>query len=194
LTLVIPVVNVKGQYNHLITRMFSELGAKSELIPMETVIEDLQKMKADALAAGGGPQRIHEALKEHALGNLPVLLRQLDIPLLSICLSHQLLAVLYGGESAASPAPEFGPVEIIVDREDGLLSGMGPTFVAWGSHNDEVTRLPEGFITLAHSDNCKVQAMRHERKDIYGVQFHPEVSHTVKGRLIFRNFLDLAKR
>ncbi len=194
LTLVVPVVNVKGQYNHLITRMFSELGAKSELIPMETTVEDLQKMKVDALAAGGGPQRIHDALKEHTLGNLPVLLKQIDVPLLCICLTHQLLAVLYGGESGPSPVPEFGPVEIMVDRDDGLLSGMGPTFVAWGSHNDEVTRLPERFVTLAHSDNCKVQAMRHEHRAIYGVQFHPEVSHTIKGRLVFQNFLNLVKK
>ena len=64
MTLFVPVFNVHGQYNHLITRMFSELGAKSELIPMETKIEDLKEMRADALAAGGGPQRIKEAIKK----------------------------------------------------------------------------------------------------------------------------------
>jgi len=194
LTLVVPVVNVRGQYNHLIARMFQELGAKSELIPMETTIEDLQRMKADALAAGGGPQRIREALKAGTLGNLPVLFKQVTIPLLCICVTHQLLAEIYGGESGAASAPEFGPIEVTVDREDQILSGMGPTFIAWGSHNDEVTKLPPSFVRLAHSENCKVQAMKHENKEVYGLQFHPEVSHTVNGRLVFRNFLDIMKR
>lgn len=194
MTLVVPVVNVRGQYNHLIARMFQELGAKSELIPMETTIEDLQRMKADALAAGGGPQRIREALKAGTLGNLPVLFKQVTIPLLCICVTHQLLAEIYGGESGAASAPEFGPIEVTVDREDQILSGMGPTFIAWGSHNDEVTKLPPSFVRLAHSENCKVQAMKHENKEVYGLQFHPEVSHTVNGRLVFRNFLDIMKR
>ena len=194
MTLVVPVVNVRGQYNHLIARMFQELGAKSELIPMETTIEDLQRMKADALAAGGGPQRIREALKAGTLGNLPALFKQVTIPLLCICVTHQLLAEIYGGESGAASAPEFGPIEVTVDREDRILSGMGPTFVAWGSHNDEVTKLPPSFVGLAHSENCKVQAMKHENRAIYGLQFHPEVSHTVNGRLVFRNFLNMVKR
>jgi GMP synthase (glutamine-hydrolysing) len=194
MTLIVPVVNVRGQYNHLIARMFQELGAKSELIPMETTIEDLQRMKVDALAAGGGPQRIREALKTGTLGNLPVLFKQVTVPLLCICVTHQLLAEIYGGESGTASAPEFGPVEVTVDNEDQILAGMGPTFIAWGSHNDEVTKLPPGFVGLAHSENCKVQAMRHETQEIFGVQFHPEVSHTVNGRLVFRNFLDVVKR
>ncbi len=174
--------------------MFSELGVKSELISMETTIEDLRKMKIDALAAGGGPQRVQEALTQGTLGNLPVLLKDVDLPILCICVTHQLLAVVYGGESGAAPAPEFGPVEVIVDEEDEILSGMGPTFVAWLSHNDEVTMLPPDFIGLAHSNNCRVQAMKHDSRKIYGVQFHPEVSHTVKGNLVFRNFLNVVRR
>jgi len=174
--------------------MFSEFNVKSELVPMETTIEDLQKMNINALAAGGGPQRVQEALKQGTLGNLPVLLKQVKVPLLCICVTHQLLAVVYGGEAGPAPAPEFGPIEVTVDHEDEILRGMGPTFVAWGSHNDEVTNLPSGFIRLAHSENCKVQAMKHETKPVYGVQFHPEVSHTAKGRLVFKNFLDIVKR
>jgi len=192
--LIIPVVNVRGQYNHLITRMFTELGAQSQLVSMETTIEDLRKMKADALATGGGPQRIKEALKDGTLGNLPNLVKQVGIPLLSICISHHLLGLVYGGDSGPASAPEFGPVEIVVDAEDDILQGMKPTFTAWASHNDEVTKLPQGFIKLAHSENCKVQAMKHEKNPIYGVQFHPEVSHTEKGRLVFQNFLSVVKR
>jgi len=194
LALVVPVVNVRGQYNHLIARMFSELGAKSELVPMETTVEDLRKMKADALAMGGGPQRIHEAMREGSLGSLPELVKGVEMPLLCICVTHQLLAVAYGGESGPASAPEFGPVEIVVDDEDEILSGMGSTFIAWASHNDEVTKLPPSFIRLAHSENCKVQAMKHEGRPIYGTQFHPEVSHTINGKHIFKNFLKLARR
>jgi GMP synthase (glutamine-hydrolysing) len=194
LTLIIPVVNVGGQYNHLIARMFTELGAQSQLVPIETTIEDVRKMKADALATGGGPQRIKEALREGTLGNLPNLVKQVDIPLLSICISHQLLGVIYGGDSGPASAPEFGPVEIVVDAEDDILQGLGPTFTAWGSHNDEVVRLPQGFIKLAHSENCRIQAMKHEKNPLYGLQFHPEVSHTEKGRLVFQNFLSAVKR
>jgi GMP synthase (glutamine-hydrolysing) len=174
--------------------MFSELGAKSELVPMETTIEDLQKMGASALAAGGGPQRIQEAVKAGTLGNLPTLVKEVNVPILCICATHQLLAMVYGGESGPASAPEFGPVEVTVDEEDKILSGVGSTFIAWSSHNDEVTKMPLGFVVLAHSENCRVQAMRNKAREIYGLQFHPEVSHTVKGRLIFRNFLNITKR
>jgi GMP synthase (glutamine-hydrolysing) len=163
----IPVVYVKGQYNHLIVRNLKELGVNSKLLPPSVPLEQLESMKADALVMGGGPQSV----------------RSLD----------QLLATAFGGVTEAARKPEFGPVEISVLDEGRILTGLGPSFTAWESHNDEVVKTPQGFQIIARSSNCSVEAMRHETRNVFGVQFHPEVSHTQKGVDLFKNFLHIVE-
>lgn len=191
----IPVVYVKGQYNHLITRSLQDLGVESRLLPSSTTPEQLERLKADGLVMGGGPQSVRQ------LGTLPKeladavqLIRAAKLPMLCICVTHQLLANAFGGETDTAKKPEYGPVEISVDNEDTILSGVGRSFTAWESHTDEVVKPPPGFRVLAHSTNCTVQALQHENARIFGVQFHPEVSHTAKGSEIFRNFLQTVKQ
>lgn len=190
----IPVVYVKGQYNHLIARRLQELGAESRLMPASTPLEKFEAMGADALVMGGGPQSVR------SLGSLTGELREasnlmteIKLPILCICVTHQLMATTFGGSTNLAKKPEFGPVEVSVSDEDTILEGLKPSFTAWESHNDEIITTPPGFKILASSDNCTVQAMRHERKDVFGVQFHPEVSHTAKGVDIFRNFLKIVR-
>ncbi|OLD04486.1 MAG: hypothetical protein AUJ07_03860 [Crenarchaeota archaeon 13_1_40CM_3_53_5] len=191
----VPVVYVKGQYNHLITRSLQDLGIESKLLPSSTTPEELERLKADGLVMGGGPQSVRQ------LENLPreladavQLIRGVTLPMLCICVTHQLLAKAFGGETDIAKKPEYGPVEISVDSEDTILTGVGPSFTAWESHTDEVVKSPPGFHLLAHSNNCTAQAMRHENGRIFGVQFHPEVSHTSKGSEIFRNFLQTVRQ
>jgi GMP synthase (glutamine-hydrolysing) len=188
----IPVVNVTGQYNHLITRALMDLGINSELVPLSVTKKDLEKMNADGLIMGGGPQRI-DAEKEK-LGNLPSLIKQLEIPMLGICLTHQLIAIVFGGKAGPAKYPEYGPVEVFIDEEDRLLKDLGKSFRAWETHNDEVTILPKDFKVLAHSEKCKIQVTGHINRPIFGVQFHPEVVHTEKGNIIFKNFVETCKK
>jgi len=190
----IPVVYVKGQYNHLIVRNLKELGVESKLLPPSVSLEQLEAMHPDALVMGGGPQSVRSP--DHLTGELADaarLIRQVKLPMLCICVTHQLLATAFGGVTEAARKPEFGPVEISVVEEGRILEGLGPSFTAWESHNDEVVKTPAGFQVIAKSGNCAVEAIRHKERDVFGVQFHPEVSHTTKGVDLFKNFLKIVQ-
>jgi GMP synthase (glutamine-hydrolysing) len=189
--MIIPVANVTGQYNHLITRILNEIGVKSELVPISITKEELEKMGADGLVMGGGPQRISEEWNK--LGNLPNIIKEIKIPMFGICLTHQLISIVFGGKAGQAKSPEYGPVKIFIDNKDQLLEGFGDNFTAWETHNDEIKLLPKDFENLAHSEKCKFQVIRHKTKPIFGTQFHPEVIHTENGRLIFENFAKVCK-
>src|SRR5437870_6839217 len=190
----IPVIYVKGQYNHLIVRNLKELGVESKLLPPSVPLEQLESIKPDALVMGGGPQSVRSPNQlTGELADAARLIRQVDLPMLCICVTHQLLATAFGGVTEAACKPEFGPVEISVIEEGQILEGLGPSFTAWESHNDEVVKPPEDFRVIAKSSSCSVEAMRHEHRDVFGVQFHPEVSHTTKGVDLFKNFLHVVR-
>ena len=190
----IPVVYVKGQYNHLIARRLQELGVDSHLMPPSTPLEKFEAMGADALVMGGGPQSVRslDGLTDE-LRDASDLMTKIKFPLLCICVTHQLMATTFGGKTDLARKPEFGPVEVSVSVEDTILEGLKPSFTAWESHNDEVVSAPPGFRILASSENCAVQAMVHEKMSVFGVQFHPEVYHTAKGVDIFKNFLRVVR-
>ena len=187
---VIPVVYVRGQYNHLIVRRLQELGVESQLMPPSTPLAKLEAMSADALVMGGGPQSVRslDGLTQE-LKDASNLMRETKLPMLCICVTHQLMATTFGGKTNLAEKPEFGPVVVSVDDEDTILEGLKPSFTAWESHNDEVVSVPPGFQALASSPNCTVQAIRHEKRNVFGVQFHPEVYHTPRGVDVFKNFL-----
>ena len=191
----IPVVYVKGQYNHLIVRNLKELGVESKLLTPSVSLEQLDALHPDALVMGGGPQSVRSPDQlTGELADAARLIRQVKLPMLCICVTHQLLATAFGGATDLAKKPEFGPVDISVIDEGRILAGLGPRFTAWESHNDEVVKTPDDFQVLARSSNCSVEAMMHESRQVFGVQFHPEVSHTQKGVDLFRNFLAIVKR
>ncbi len=103
------------------------------------------------------------------------------------------MAKTFGGEVRQAEIGEYAEAKIIVEDENILLRGVGDSFKAWVSHRDEVKKLPENFKRLAYSDTCPIEAMAHTELPLYGVQFHPEVEHTSKGPMIFKNFLALCK-
>jgi GMP synthase (glutamine-hydrolysing) len=160
------------------------------LMHPSTPLAKIEAIGADALVMGGGPQSVRslDDLTQE-LKDASYLMKETKLPMLCICVTHQLMATTFGGKTNLARKPEFGPVEVSVTDPDTILKGLGSTFTAWESHNDEVVALPPGFVALASSDNCAIQAMRHETRNVFGVQFHPEVSHTLKGTDVFRNFL-----
>ncbi len=187
----IAVVFYGGQYNHLIWRRLREQGAEAVLVRPSTPPEDIEK-EFDGVVISGGPYTLPKDLDK--LGETPRYPKEISKPILGICLGHQLIALVMGGEITRAAKPEYGEVEVIVDDEDDILRGLAPRFDAWASHTMEVSRLPEGFKRIAHTEATEIEAMKHEKKPIYGVQFHPEVQHTPKGYIVFRNFMEICKR
>lgn len=182
----IAVIANRGQYNHRIYRTLKYLGVEAMLLKNNIPIEELRNMELEGIVIGGGP-----FIEESA--NSEAIVREFyeGIPIMGICLGHQILAKAFGGAVHQAEMGEYAEAEIFVDRENSILRGVGPSFSAWVSHRDEVKTLPKDFVGLAHSETCKVEAMEHKDLPLFGVQFHPEVEHTPKGPMIFKNFLDI---
>ena len=182
----ILVVDNGGQWTHREWRVLRDLGVETAIVPNRSPIESID---AQGLVLSGGSPRV--GLDEEAMGMCGEYLDKLNIPILGICAGHQYMAIHLGGQAAPSATPEFGKTLVQVIDEDDLFKGLPETFVAWESHNDEVTVLPPNFRLLASSETCKVQAMRHETRPLFGLQFHPEVEHTDNGYEVFQAFLDV---
>ncbi len=180
----IIVVANRGQYNHRIYRTVRDLDVSVKLVNNTVTVDDIAEENPKGIIIGGGPY-----LEE--TGNSKKIIEAFykEIPILGICLGHQLIALLFNGEVKEAEIGEYAEEEIIVDDEDEILKGLSPSFKAWVSHKDEVKKLPKDFIKLAHSKTCEIEAMRHKNYDVFGVQFHPEVEHTPRGKDIFKNFL-----
>lgn len=180
------VIDNGGQWTHREWRMLRYLGVDAEIVANTTPFEKIED--ADALVLSGGAPRVGLQKK---LGRCNEYLAKASFPVLGICAGHQFMASFFGGSVGAAKKPEYGKVEIEIIEEDVLFKGLPKKMVVWESHNDEVTKLPEDFILLASSSNCKIQAIKHKEKPFFGLQFHPEVEHTQYGKEIFMNFLEL---
>ena len=148
-------------------------------------MEAIQDFRPIGIVLSGGPSSVNDAdapFCDPRVFDLPV-------PILGICYGLQLMTRLFDGNVEKSNKREYGKAHIFVDRENALLAGIKDGNIVWMSHQDRIDRVPEGFISLAHSDNSPVAAVKHAEKDIYGVQFHPEVHHTTNGKQILKNFL-----
>ena len=180
---VIVIAN-RGQYNHRIYRTIRDLGIEVKLVQNTITIEEITEEDPRGIVIGGGQYL-------EASGNSGKIIMEFykELPILGICLGHQLIAKLFGGKVKTADIGEYAEAEIIVDEENEILKGLSPSFKAWVSHKDEVSSLPKDFIKLAHSKTCEIEAMAHKNYSLYGVQFHPEVEHTPRGRDIFKNFL-----
>ena len=185
----IPVVFMGGQYNHLIVRALKEIGANSKIIMPNTPLEAMANV--DGLVMGGGPHSVCDGMD--LFGEMPEVIEKAKFPILGICLSHQLIGKVLGGEVVKGKKPEYGKTVVEVIDPDDILQGIDKEFVAWASHNDEV-KIGEGkFHVLAKSEYCDVEALKDEKRPIYGVQFHVEVAETPKGKTILQNFIQQCK-
>ena len=184
----ILVVDNGGQWTHREWRVLRYLGVDTAIIPNNTPIEDIV---ADGLVLSGGAPRIgQEDLK---LGHCGDYLDKGGIPVLGICVGHQFIAMHFGGKAGPAETPEYGKIEMIVDKEDDILKGIPEKSQVWMSHNDEIFELPADFTSLAHSEFCMVQAFKYEKKPFFGCQFHPEVEHSEYGKQVFENFIRICE-
>ncbi|OGD45668.1 GMP synthase [Candidatus Bathyarchaeota archaeon RBG_13_46_16b] len=181
------VVDNGGQWTHRIWRVLREVGCDSKIIPNTTAVGAID---ADALVlSGGAPRVVWESPK---LGNCIDYFERFQGPILGECLGMQLMAIHFGGKAGPSEIPEYGLSRLRVIEEDDLFKGLPKEFLVWESHNDEVKEAPN-FTVLALSENCRIQAVKHWHKPLYGVQFHPEVNNTEHGEEILRNFVGTVK-
>lgn len=188
----IYVIDNGGQWTHREWRTLRDLDVDTKIVPNTTAFQDLSNEEIDGLVLSGGAPRIG---LEGDLGNCAEYLEKAEFPILGICAGHQFMARFFGGEVEPSKVPEFGKIELTLLKEgDALFEGVSKKSIVWESHNDEVIRLPKDFGILGESKNCKIQAMRHKKKQLYGLQFHPEVEHTEYGEQIFKNFVKLCKK
>ncbi|MCD6348941.1 MAG: glutamine-hydrolyzing GMP synthase [Candidatus Korarchaeota archaeon] len=178
------VVNFGGQYAHLITRRIRDIGVYAEIVPYTKASKEfVEGMRPSALILSGGPSSVYEP----GAPSIGEWVLDLDIPVLGICYGFQLLAKMMGGEVERSKG-EYGPTRIRVLERRGLFEGWDDEELVWMSHSDHVTSPPTDTVVTAISENEYVAAFRHLTKPIFGVQFHPEVRHTPKGRLLLENF------
>jgi len=175
----IYVVNNFGQFNHLIHRALRDLEIEVELVP-NTLPPERVMTECRGIILGGGPTL------ERA-GNCEKYL-DLGLPVLGICLGLHIIAKKFGGEVQPGSHGGYGPVDVDICDTDDILTGYPQKISVWASHADEVSRLPAGFDCLARSSICNYEAIALHDKRIYGIQWHPEVSHTFEGCRVFENF------
>ena len=187
----IYVIDNGGQWTHREWRTLRDIDVDTKIFPNTTPFEELDNENIDGLVLSGGAPRV--AL-ESKLGNCTEYLEKADFPILGICAGHQFMAQFFGGEAAPSKVPEFGKIELTLLKDDMLFEGVPKKSIVWESHNDEVSVLPKTCEVLGESESCKIQAMRHKEKLLYGLQFHPEVEHTEYGEQIFKNFVNICKK
>lgn len=181
----ILVLDFGGQYTQLIARRVRELGVYSEIHPYNASIETIRSLNPSGIILSGSPFSVYE---ENAPKSTPQLFN-LGVPIMGICYGLQLIADQLGGKVDTSAKKEFGKALLQVDKGDDLLAGLNGSTTVWMSHGDKLTKLPDGFEPIAHTSNAPICAIRHPKRKIYGVQFHPEVVHTPDGKKILSNFL-----
>jgi GMP synthase (glutamine-hydrolysing) len=183
----ILVVNNYGQFCHLIHRAVRDLDVETGIIANTISNEEILAKEPDGLILSGGPTM-------ERIGRSDEMVKELDLPILGICLGQQLIADAFGGKIATGQKGGYAAIEVEILDEDEILKGLGPTTNVWASHADEVTELPPDFICLARSNVCEIESMRHTTKPLFGVQWHPEVSHTEKGNELLLNFFEVCKQ
>ena len=184
----VAVLDYGSQYAQLICRRVREAQVYAELISWDHAAEKLAQLQAEQRLKGiilsGGPNSVYD----DGAPTLPTAVLESNVPVLGICYGLQLLAYHLGGHVVGSSEREYGPAEITVTEAGALFAGLPNALPVWMSHGDRVDRLPPGFHAVAHSRNSPLAAMLDEDRQLYAIQFHPEVVHTPHGAALLDNF------
>ncbi|MCS7365035.1 MAG: glutamine-hydrolyzing GMP synthase [archaeon GB-1867-035] len=185
----VAVIDFGSQYTHLIARRIRELRVYSEVVPYNVNIEEIEKIRPKALILSGGPRSVYEKSSPKIKKEILDWAIKENIPILGICYGHQLIVHMLGGKVERGEEGEYGISILKVLREDIIFHGAATEQKVWMSHKDQVVELPPEFIVLASTQYTPIAAYKSNEKQIYGLQFHPEVKHTKYGMKILRNFL-----
>ena len=181
----VGIINFGSQYAQLIARRVREHNVYSELFAADITAEELSRRQVKGLILSGGPASVYD----EAAPGCDERIFGLGVPILGICYGMQLGCRVLGAEVVAAESREYGRTELsILDKSD-LFARMPDSTTVWASHGDQVGQPGEDFAALASTRTCRFAAVRHKDGRFYGVQFHPEVSHTPQGSAILRNFL-----
>ena len=181
----IVVLNFGSQVAHLICRRVRELNVRCEVVPHTISASELSRLKPNGIILSGGPASVYET----GAPKMDHRILDLAIPVLGICYGHQLIAKNMRGKVSQGLIKEYGKKVLDVKKKSVLLEGLAKKEDVWMSHGDAVIELPEEFEVVGSTDSCKIAAFEDNAKKIYGVQFHPEVVHTVNGMKVLSNFL-----
>ena len=187
------ILDFGSQYTQLIARRIREVGVYCEIFPWDTAESNIEAFAPRGIILSGGPESVHASGSSRA----PELVFDLNIPILGICYGMQTMAAQLGGAVEGSNTSEFGYAQIRRTQAGGLFDELTDgtdengcqLLDVWMSHGDKVSALPPDFDLIAETDSCPIAGMAHRDKPWFGIQFHPEVTHTLKGEEIFRQFV-----
>ncbi len=179
------VIDFGGQYNQLIARRVRECGVYCEVQPHNLSIDKIKEMNPKGIIFTGGPNSVYD--KDSALCDKAIF--EIGVPILGICYGSQLMSHMLGGKVATAPVSEYGKTKVNVNVESKLFEGVSPSTICWMSHTDYIEKAPEGFKIIGTTPVCPVAAMECGDKNLYAVQFHPEVMHTQEGTKMLSNFV-----
>lgn len=189
----ILILDFGSQYTQLIARRVREIGVFSEIRAFDMSEEEIREYNPKGIILAGSP----ESTTEDNAPRAPQVVFEMGVPVLGICYGMQTMAVQFGGTVQGSKVQEFGYAQIKVENENDLFRDIkdhvdhdGAALLdVWMSHGDKVTQVPEHFEVIASTDSCPIAGMAWPAKQLYGVQFHPEVTHTLQGQRIFEHFV-----
>ncbi|WIM40911.1 glutamine-hydrolyzing GMP synthase [Paenibacillus sp. PK4536] len=182
---IIVVLDFGGQYNQLIARRIRDLGVYSELMPFNTPVEKIRELSPKGIIFSGGPSSVYAENAPH----VDPAIYDLNVPIFGICYGMQLMAQQLSGKVERSAKREYGKSDVDFMAHCELNKGMESSHTVWMSHGDHVVGLPEGFVLDASTESAPIAAMSNAERQLYAVQFHPEVRHSVFGNEMIRNFL-----
>jgi GMP synthase (glutamine-hydrolysing) len=181
----ILIFDYGSQYAQLIARRVREHHAYSEIVPHTTTAAEVKHRAASGVILTGGPASCYAP----GAPQIDPEVFRAGVPVLGICYGMQLAARTLGGDVSSSKEHEYGSTRIEVDPREPLFHGLPERTTVWMSHGDRVTTSGDAFVSIARTPNCPVAAVRHRELPVFGVQFHPEVTHTPEGGWILRNFI-----
>ena len=183
----ILVLDFGSQYTQLIARRIREANVYCEIHPFNFPLEKIAALKPEGIILSGGPASVYQ----ESAPKVKTELFKLPVPFLGICYGMGIINLAWGGEVARAVQREYGPAELIIDNDKDLLCGFNrkDSIRVWMSHGDRMASIPEGWHVLAHSGNSPIAAFADPSRRFFGVQFHPEVAHTPRGKEILDNFV-----
>ncbi|MES1025430.1 glutamine-hydrolyzing GMP synthase [Gloeocapsa sp. BRSZ] len=181
----IVILDFGSQYSELIARRIRETQVYSEVVSYRTTVEQLQQLNPKGIILSGGPNSVYDV----GAPQCDPQVWELGIPILGVCYGMQLMVNQLGGNVVRAERGEYGKASLLIDDPTDLLTNVEDGTIMWMSHGDSCTALPKGFEVLAHTENTSCAAIAHHEKKLYGVQFHPEVVHSLGGMALIRNFV-----